>query len=46
MNIGEELLVEYGKEYWERNLKYFKGHDPDIVLNRTYDDSGWLKKDV
>ena len=43
---GVELLAEYGTPYWERYIRYFKGHDPNILCNRTYDDSAWLKNRV
>jgi len=39
---GVELLTPYGTDYWARYLRYFKGHDPNIKLNSSYDDSAWL----
>ena len=49
MAIGDipalmELFVEYGESYWKHQMKYFKGEDPDIIVNATYNDSEWMKK--
>ena len=36
IHIGEELFASYGQQYWERVFRYFKFHDPNILMGDRY----------
>ena len=36
IDVEEELFASYGQQYWERVFRYFKFHDPNILMGDRY----------